>query len=257
MDLDRGRLRIINHHSFTDLGSLDASWQLTADGKVIQSGRLDVALAPSDETTIEVPFVKPDPVPSAEYPGTEYRLRVVFSLREEVPWAPAGHEIAWEEFDLPLEAPLPGDSIADPMMPLELDEAGNRLVLSGSDFTYAFDVDRGVLSSMVFRGVELLRSGPRTSVWRAPLANERDSWGTYRGKLRTARQGMGNDIANGWRSLGLDRLEQQVERFEAVRVTSAEVRVEIDVRLTSEDRSGHGIHVGLGRLLRLSHSGQR
>ncbi len=232
VELDRGRLRIINHHSFTDLGSLDASWQLTADGEVVQSGRLDVALAPSDEATIEVPFARPDPVH-----GSEYRLRVAFSLREESPWAPAGHEIAWEEFDLPWEAPLPGAPIAGPtadaIVPLELDETRSRLVLRGADFTYAFDVERGVLSSMVFRGVELLRSGPRTSVWRPPLANERDGWGTHRGKLRTAQQGMGNDIANGWRSVGLDRLEQKVARIETVRVSSAEVRVEIDARLTS------------------------
>ncbi|MBT8479699.1 MAG: DUF4981 domain-containing protein, partial [Gemmatimonadetes bacterium] len=232
VDLGRGRLRIINHHSFTDLAAFDASWQLTADGEVVQGGRLDVALAPSEQVTIEVPFARPDAVH-----GTEYRLRVFFRLREESPWAPAGHEIAWEEFDLPLVAPPPVGAIADPradaIAPLELDQAGNRFVLSGEDFTYAFDIERGVLGSMVFRGVELLEEGPRTSVWRAPLANERDGWGTHRGKLRTARQGMGNDIANGWRSVGLDRLVQQVRRIEAVRVSSSEVRVEIDARLAA------------------------
>ena len=173
-------------------------------------------------------------MPTTHSAGTEYRVRVVFSLREQAPWAPAGHEIAWEEFDLPPESPPPIEVTAATMPPLELDEAEHRIVLSGPDFTYSFDVDKGVLNSMVFREVELLRSGPRANVWRPPLANERDGWGTYRGKLRTARAGWGNGIANGWRSLGLDRLEQHVERLDVVRVSPAEVRVEIETRLESD-----------------------
>ena len=46
VDLAEGQVRVTNHHSFTDLSERDARWQVTADGVVLQEGRLDLALPP-------------------------------------------------------------------------------------------------------------------------------------------------------------------------------------------------------------------
>jgi beta-galactosidase len=70
-------------------------------------------------------------------------------------------------------------------------------------------------------------------VWRAPLANERDAWGVSRGRLATHREGMGDDVANGWRAIGLDRLEHTVTRFSARRASEGEVVVEVRALATS------------------------
>jgi beta-galactosidase len=221
LSLREGRIRVTNHHHFTDLSELDASWRVTADGEVVEEGALDLALPPGERTTVRVPAAH-----LGGAPGFEYALEVRFSLPRETAWAPRGHEVAWEQFVFPIS---PGEPVAraNRFRPLQVDEAEGRLVIRGQGFAYTFDEARGVLSSIVIDGVELLRQGPRANVWRAPLANERDAWGLHRGRLSTHRDGMGNDIANGWRAVGLNRLRHTVERFRSTRVSDREVRVEI------------------------------
>ncbi len=221
LDLDEGLLRVTNHHHFTDLSELDARWRLTADGEVLDEGPLEIALPPAERATIRVPVESRESAP-----GVQYGLEVRFTLARETPWAPKGHEVAWEQFLLP-ETPAPPLGPLDGFSPLEMDEAEGRVVVRGEDFAYTFDGSRGTLASVTVGEVELLQQGPRANVWRAPLANERDAWGLYRGKLSTHREGMGNDIANGWRAVGLDRLEYTVESFAATRVDEREVRVDI------------------------------
>jgi beta-galactosidase len=217
-----GRLRVVNRFAFTDLETLDTRWELTRDGVVTHEGALDVALPPGEATTLELPLPS-DPVE----PGVEQRLRLRFQLKHDTPWAPREHEVSWEEFPLASRAPAPALLDVAGMPPLELEHGATRIVVRGADFAYAFDATSGALASLMFRGTELLRRGPQMNVWRAPLANERDDWGTSRGKLRTARAGMGNDVANGWRALGFDRLTQRVDGVDVRRTGPAEVVVEV------------------------------
>jgi beta-galactosidase len=41
-------------------------------------------------------------------PGVEYWLNVSFALKHETAWAPMGHEIAWDQFALPVYRPKAG-----------------------------------------------------------------------------------------------------------------------------------------------------
>ncbi len=111
--------------------------------------------------------------------------------------------------------------------------SGGRVVVRGRGFDCAFDERTGTLASLRLGGTELLAEGPRGNVWRAPLANERDAWGLNRGRLATHREGMGEDVTNGWRSIGLDRLEHTVTRFSARQVSEGEVVVEVRALATS------------------------
>jgi beta-galactosidase len=218
IDLAEGQLRITNHHHFTDLAELDATWRATADGATVDEGALEIALPPGESMTARIPYEAGGP------PGVEHGLEVRFTLPRETPWAPRGHEVAWEQFVLPAG---PGISLPIDSPPLEVDQAAGQVVIRGEGFAYGFDEALGTLSSMKVGGVELLQQGPRANVWRAPLANERDAWGLHRGKLSTHRDGMGNDIANGWRAVGLNRLEHTVESFKVSLVNEREVHVEI------------------------------
>jgi beta-galactosidase len=221
VDVARGLVRIVNRHQFTDLAELDASWRVTAEGEVLSEGALELALPPAESTTVTVPFERPPATP-----GVEYWLEVRFTLPRETAWAPRGHEVAWEQFPLP-GAPPASLGPLDRFAPLEVDRTNGQLVIRGEGFTYTFDEASGTLSSIKVGEVELLRQGPRANVWRAPLANERDGWGVYRGRLSTHRAGMGDDIANGWRAVGLDRLEHTLERFSVSRPSDREVVIEV------------------------------
>ena len=221
VNLGQGLVRVTNHHHFTDLSELDASWRVTADGEVVGDGALEIALPPGESATLQAPVGT-----LGGPPGAQHALEVRFTLPRDRAWAPRGHEVAWEQFVLPSS---PGSSPAPfgQYPPLEMERADGQVVVRGQGFAYTFDQARGTLSSIRVGELELLQQGPRANVWRAPLANERDAWGVYRGRLSTHREGMGNDIANGWRAVGLDRLEHVVEGFEASRVADGEVVVEI------------------------------
>ena len=78
---------------------------------------------------------------------------------------------AFEQFRLPVytaAAPVPEDAIP----PLKYSRTGDEVTVAGNDFTAKFDLQRGMLSSLVFKEKELLRKGPEPNFWRAPTAND-------------------------------------------------------------------------------------
>jgi beta-galactosidase len=57
---------------------------------------------------------------------------------------------------------------------LALEEADGAATLAGPDFTARFDLREGTLASLEYRGIELIRRGPRLDLWRAATDND---WG--------------------------------------------------------------------------------
>ena len=109
VDLTEGRVQVVNKHFFSDLSYLEPSWQVMADGKVLAEGVLAPLTTPagqSEEIVLPLPRIKPGA-------GTEYWLQVKFVLGADTAWAPKGHEVAWDQFRLPVHAPAqPVDTAA-------------------------------------------------------------------------------------------------------------------------------------------------
>jgi beta-galactosidase len=76
-------------------------------------------------------------------------------------------------------------------------------------------------------GKELIIKGPKLNVWRAPLANELDGWGKTGANL-VYKPGMGNDVANAWRSYGLDNLSYKLDNYTVNQKNNHEVSIEIN-----------------------------
>jgi beta-galactosidase len=199
VDAARGRVRITNRHGFTDLSEFTTVWQLLDDERVVAEGTLPLALAPGRSREAVVPVGTHAPTP-----GAERRLLLSFRLSRDTAWAKAGHEVAWEQIDVPARrGPATGDSVTS--TPLALRDGAGAIVVEGQGFTYRFDRTLGTLSSMQVDGHELLAAGPRPSLWRAPVWNETETqWG-------------GRPIVSQWREAGLDRLQHTVARVEASR----------------------------------------
>jgi len=209
ISIEEGILEVTNRHHFRNLKELDASWELTADGEVIRQGSLDVEAEPGEKRVIRIPFEKPHPVP-----GVLHHLMVRFTLAEDAAWAPRGHEVAWEQFQLPRpDQPAPK---ARAYAPLEISEDDRRVVITGAGFACAIGKTDGLIASMQVGGEELFKKGPCFNVWRAPLANDLDEWGTGRTDIGETSEGMGREIANGWRTIGLDRLVHDLVGFRVV-----------------------------------------
>ena len=227
--LERGELSILNRHHFKNLSALDAHWSITADGQILQQGTLELDIGPREEKTIQIPYKMPD-----LQKETYYYLLIQFTLPENTRWAEKGHEVAWEQFELPWYLPAqqaPGSPVAG----LRVEKTESVITIKGDNFTYAFDTGTGILRSLNYNGVEAIEKGPGFNVWRAPLANELDAWGTGGNDIGHRKPGMGQNHANGWRSIGLDKLTPLLEKFKIVKEQTDLVELHAAVNLSSNN----------------------
>jgi len=207
-DEKTGTVEVWNRNHFVDAGYYQTRWQLEADGKILQQGELNLKTAPLGREHIRIPFTKP-----AIDAGCEYRITISSALRHDELWAPAGHEVAWEQLELSwYQAPAP-ESIYTGKAPV-CSETAETLTVAGADFKYSFDKQKGQLVSIIFHGKEMLRSPLIFNLWRAPLANELDEWNSWSGRSVNWREGFGRMLSTEMYSLGVDNLMHQPFIFE-------------------------------------------
>lgn len=205
-----GRLLVTNRHHFADLSYLRITWDVTADGKVLQSGELpSLSTRPGESSEIVVPFTTPKLTA-----GTDYWLTVRFALKQETLWAAAGHEVAWSQIALPIMVPPALVTYVNQMPPLELVQETNGFSVLGRDFSLVFDGESGRISSFRSQGSELVAAGPALNLWRAPTDNDANTWGDQRAAIR-------------WRDVGLNLLEEHSDGVAVERVSNQEVRVTV------------------------------
>ncbi len=155
---------------------VEGRWDILADGRVIASGPMpDPDLAPREQKIVKLAL----PALQADA-GVEYFLNVTLALRKATPWAPRGHEIAWEQWPLALppkpSAPPATSDVPPPSLPLWTTNSGTLTRVRGREFALVFDRLQGVLSSYSFRGVPLIDRGPLPDFWRAPTDNDNGAW---------------------------------------------------------------------------------
>jgi len=173
LDSRTGLLEVRNRNYFSNASQYRTVWTVTADGETVASGELPLDIAPQAAVMVKVPYTKP-----AIQPGKEYFLTVSSLLKSDEVWAPAGHEVAWEQFPLS-EWNVPAAPEAKPAGQVAVERSAGRIVVSGSGFRYGFDTVSGELLFMDLDGRRVLASPLRLNLWRAPLANELDGWNSY------------------------------------------------------------------------------
>jgi len=169
VDGKRRRIEISNGYNFLRLGEvLQGRWRLSGDGAVLQSGIIPpLEIAPGERLEWEVPVA-----PFGPEPGVEYFLEIRWTLARKTSWAPAGHEVAWDQFLLPDSAPA---EVRRPQGRGVLDWHTNEthIQFAGRDFVLNFRRSDGALTSWQYRGRELVESPLRPDFWRAPTDNDR------------------------------------------------------------------------------------
>ena len=210
LDLNAGKVRVINKYRFSDLNGLDVSWTLSADGNVLQSGQLPRLDTPAGASTIvTLPFQAP-----ALKPGAEYWLAVHFTLAQDTLWAGRGHEVAWAQFQAPFAVPAGPQPDTAGMPELQLSESAPEITVRGQDFSLRFDRTAGRIISFQYAGKELVRQGLAFNVWRAPTDNDANTWGDQKMAIR-------------WRAAGLDRLREQAQAVQAKQTSPQVVRIDV------------------------------
>ncbi len=168
LDLADGLFEIENKFDFTDLGGFHFTWELAEEDTVLARGELKPGKVPP-HTSAQVRLALPQLQPK---PGFEYILTLRARIRDETATLPAEHEIAWEQFQLPVVAPVPDRSGAAGLLPPEFRDDGSSIRVGGKDFALVFDKGTGNLTSWQSGDLELLQDGPKPNFWRAPTDND-------------------------------------------------------------------------------------
>ena len=199
LDLRAGLIEVINDYDFVSLARLRGEWEIMVDGEVRQHGSLPLLHTPPGESQqIRIGYRLPDLDASQEA-----FLTVRFFLAQACSWAEAGHEIGWEQFNLPLKAPRYSSKIR--FTPeFMLTKASGGLHLDGEIVQAAFDLASGFLTRYIVGSTNLIQDGLRLNVWRAPTDNDGFKWSRdHSGKMLGA-----------WLEAGLDRLEYHLKEMD-------------------------------------------
>lgn len=163
--LGNNQLSINNSYFFRDIANMQLDWQLLEDGKLIETGTLPTLnIGPRQSATFSLP------IKAKAKSGREYFLTVRYRLKTEEPFLEKGYEIATDQFAW---AGAPKMAMyAEVKKALKVEQTADQAIVKGSDFTLVFDLKKGVLSSYVSKGKELLVQGPQPGFYRAPTDND-------------------------------------------------------------------------------------
>ena len=166
IDAATGKFRVTNRFYFTNLKKYMIVYELKANDKIIRSGKVSLDIAPqaSKEFTVNVNGLKAKK-------DTEYFVNFhVIAVEPEI-LIPAGHEIARDQFQLPIE-PLKDEFMAGKGM--KAVKNGDEMVVSGSGMQFVLNEKSGIVTSYKVNGTEYFKDGfgIQPNFWRAPNDND-------------------------------------------------------------------------------------
>ncbi len=172
-DLAHGTITLRNDLDFTDLvGHVVVSYTLTRDGEVIDEGPVELPASVPPHATATVPLRVAAPADGRCFLVVRYRLA---SPR---PLLAAGHELGFDEIEVPTAEPRLREAAAlldraagGPAPRTEQDD--ESIVVRGEGFEYRFDRRTGLPCAMTVGGERLLDRPAEVNIWRAPTDNDR------------------------------------------------------------------------------------
>ncbi|MBD5214071.1 MAG: DUF4981 domain-containing protein, partial [Bacteroidales bacterium] len=170
VDPSNGTIAVENRNLFTDLSDYTLQWSVTANGRPVAEGTMDLNGTPltTSELRIPIPAITP-----AE--GTEYMLNVAALTRNASELVPAGHTVADEQML------LSGDFFAVKALASASDVTMDHVKgkhdvplmrFRSGNVTADIDELTGLLTAYTVDGKKLIQSPLRPDFWRAPLDND-------------------------------------------------------------------------------------
>ena len=202
-----------NTYDFISLRGFKLVWQLLENGRVVQQG--DVENLNADAGTnqsLTIPYTI-----QTLRPGVEYWLNLSVQTKEKTPWADAAHEVAFEQLRVAVPASDKPMQIATASnLKYGLDRAGSGAVKiqAGSLFSVSLDRKIGGITSINYKGQELLSQPLLPNFMRTPTDNDEGSAPA--------------SFAARWRKAGLDSLKYVGGNVQQpVSVNAQTIRVEM------------------------------
>jgi beta-galactosidase len=168
VDLNKGKILIYNKYNFLNTDFLNVDWEITADGKIEQKGKLaPFNIAPGDKKQITLPIQ-----PVGTKPGKEYYLKVTFSLAKDTPLAKKGHILAWDQMKISGDLPVSPKFDSQKMSAIEYKETSEKITVIGKNFNMLINKKSGAIESYTYKKQLLLVSPLVPNFWRVPTDND-------------------------------------------------------------------------------------
>jgi len=163
----KGQFIVENRYDFIDLAMFNLQWRIEADGEVFAQGHQALPkVLPSQKAKINLTL---PPLPQSD--SKEYFITLSAVVRQPYGLLATGHELAFEQFQLPVQLVAKQAPTSSATMVIKQD---NQQVLSFSNnsTTATFDKKSGWLSQYRHHQNDLLKSSLRANFWRAPTDND-------------------------------------------------------------------------------------
>ncbi len=165
---EEGTILVENKSLFTNLDKYEMYWELKENDQILQSGTLDVSIAPSETKQVSIPW---DAWEQKE--GCEYWLNVSFRLKQDELWADKGHTVIEEQMLLNEDAGASQRLDVDALESVSYEDSVAGISVQGNDFQVEIDKATGEIKSFVSGGVNLVEQGPIPNYFRALVDNDR------------------------------------------------------------------------------------
>lgn len=164
LDANKGIVEIENRSDFTDLSEYALTWQLRIDDKVIPMGSLPLQGKPHEKTVLQLSFKRPAFCRLGAY------VELYLNRPEATDWCEAGHNVAWQQ----LELPVPVERVTAPAVyPAAVTEGRRYITVETDTGVFTLDTARGMLCSMKREGKELFKRPADLMLWRALIDNDK------------------------------------------------------------------------------------
>ncbi|MTI38719.1 glycoside hydrolase family 2 TIM barrel-domain containing protein [Fulvivirga lutimaris] len=164
-DLESGEIEVKNMYDFTNLSEYDFSWKILENGIQKSEGvmpMLDIEPYESRKVTIELPQLEDN--------SAEYNINIYAKTKSATDLVPAGHVIAYEQFQL--NEPTRNVTLSKIKNPLEVTNDDKSISIAGEGFKMAFDKATGTLSTLDYGQGNMIVEGIKANFWRAPIDND-------------------------------------------------------------------------------------
>lgn len=197
----KGNFVVENRRDFLDFRDLRLDFAVYQGGRLVESG------------SQELPDVGPRETGNVALQASQIDqgdwVRLTVRMKADAPWAEASHIVAWKDEVLARRTAVhilaSGRSLRT-----RVDEAG--LTFAFDEGAIRFDQQSGRITSWILGGRELLVSGPRLDLWRAPIDND-------------------VHLVPGWKALAMDHLEERIDEVSWQQISDQEGRWHVVGRL--------------------------
>ncbi len=191
-----GEIFIKNNYRFKDLSNIVLNWEIRENGKKIMADKINDLQTPP-LTKKEFSFNLKEKFKNISIDNkAEYHLNLSFYLKDDLPWAKSGHEIAWEQFGITVYKILNAqrskskeknknsdynkkeakkNNIEEKEViknEFEVMDNNKKIRVINDNLKVIINKKSGLLESLNFGNGELLLAPLKPNFWRPPLDNE-------------------------------------------------------------------------------------